>query len=143
MIRQISTKDKISLSVYLSSKLGISFSDATKKASKIIKSGFPNLMLESSDLQGVCWVETRIIADKKIKFVEMVVNNWRLAESFLQALRWKLCGEYWFSLPKHDFLNRTYNKQGIRFMKVDGQNNLYCYKFEKRNFFNYKREDEE
>jgi len=143
MIRQISNKDKASLAAYLVVKTETSFPEAIKKASKILKSGLPALILESKDLHGVCWVETRLVGDKKIKFVELLVNNWRLAESFIQVLRWKLNGEYWFSIPKHDFLNRTYNKNGIRFMKVDGNKNVYCSRFELRNFYNYKSEDNE
>ncbi len=143
MIRQISPKDKTSLSIYLIEKLKLTFPEASIKANKIIKNGYTSLMADTRDLQGICWVELRLVGDKKIKFVEILVNNWRLAESFIQVLRWKLNGEFWFSLPKHDFLNRTYNKNGIRFMKVDGSNNLYCYKFEKRQFFNVKREDDE
>jgi hypothetical protein len=143
MIRQISKKDKYSLITYLAPKLNISLLEANVKATKIIKSGLPSLILESKDLQGVCWVETKVIGEKKVKFVEILVNNWRLAEHFIQVLRWNLNGEYWFSIPKHDFLNRTYNKNGIRFMKVDGDRNLYCYRFELRNFYNYKTEDNE
>lgn len=143
MIRKISTKDVISLSVYLAQKQNISLPDAKLKAKKIVKSGLPAFMLEGKDLQGVCWVESRLIGEKKEKFIEILCNNWRLAESYIQVLRWNLNGIYFLSVPKHDFLNRTYNKNGLRFMKVDGQNNLYCYKFELRNFFNYKSEDNE
>lgn len=143
MIRQISTKDVTSLSVYLSQKLNVSLPDAKVKAKKIVKSGLPAFLLEGKDLQGVCWVESKSVGEKKEKFVEILCNNWRLAESYIQVLRWNLDGICWFSIPKHDWLNRTYNKNGIRFIKVDGDKNLYCYKFEKRNFFNYKSEDNE
>jgi hypothetical protein len=143
MIRQVSTQDKTSIGLYLSQKLNISIPEGMVKANKIIKSGLPAFMLEGKELQGVCWVESRLIGEKKEKFIEILCNNWRLAESYIQVLRWNLNGIYFLSVPKHDFLNRTYNKNGIRFMKVDGQNNLYCYKFEKRNFFNYKSEDNE
>ena len=62
---------------------------------------------------------------------------------YIKILRWNLKGIYWFSLTKHDFLNRTYNKNGLRFIKCDGDKNLYCYKFEKRQFANFKSEDNE
>jgi hypothetical protein len=142
MIRQLTIKDKTSLIVYLSAKLQLSFIEAEKKAVKIIKSGFPNLILDTRELQGVCWIESKEIDNKKIKFVNILVNNWRIAEAFIKVLRWRLNGEYWFSLPKHDFLNRTFNKNGIRFMNVDGDKNIYCFKFELRHFINYKSEDE-
>jgi len=100
-------------------------------------------MLEGKELHGVCWIESRLIGEKKEKFIEILCNNWRLAESYIQVLRWNLDGVFYFSLPKHDFLNRTLNKAGIRFVKVDGDKNIYNYKFEKRNFVNYKSEDNE
>ena len=143
MIRQISTKDKTSIAIYLAQKLNISLPDANIKANKIIKSGLPAFLLEGKDLQGICYVELRLVGDKKEKFVEILCDNWRLAESYLQVLRWNLDGIYWFSLPKRDFLNRTYNKQGIRYMRCDGDKNIYCYKFEKRNFYSFKSEDVE
>lgn len=141
MIRKTNAKDITSLSVYLSQKLGISISDAKKKASKIVKSGLPNFIKEEKDLSGVCFVETKIVNDVKKKFVYIYVNNWRLAENFLQCLRWNLNGEYWFALPKHDTLNRTYNKNSIKFIRVDGDKNIYCFKFEKRIFKSFKSED--
>jgi hypothetical protein len=141
MIRQISTKDKISLATYLAVKINIPLSEATVKAVRIIKSGLPSLMMESKDLQGICWVENKLVGEKKVKYVEILVNNWRLAENFIQVLRWKLNGEYFFSIPKHDFLNRTYNKNGIRFLKCDGDKNVYCQRFEKRDFYSFKSED--
>jgi hypothetical protein len=141
MIRPCSTKDKTSIAVYLASKLGISLSEATIKAKNIVKSGLPNFIKEEKNLTGLCYVEIRTINDKKEKFVEILSDNWRLAESFIQCLRWKLDGIFWFSLPKHDSLNRTYNKNSIRFVRVDGDKNIYNYKFEKREFRNYKSED--
>ena len=143
MIRNISTKDKINVSTYLASKLNLSFSEAEKKVRKIIKSGQPNFLLESKDLQGFCYVETRIINGEKLKFVEILCNNWRLAEMFIKILRWNLNGIYWLSLPKHDFLNRTFNKNGLRFVKCDGAKNIYCYRFEHHQFANFKSEDNE
>jgi hypothetical protein len=143
MIRQTSTKDKTSIAVYLSKKLNISLKDASIKARKIVKNGLPSFLKESKDLEGVCWVETRLVNEKKEKFVEILVDNWRLAESFIQCLRWSLDGICWFSLPRHDMLNRTLNKAGIRFVKVDGDKNVYIYKFEKRYFQSYKSEDNE
>ena len=141
MIRQISTGDKISIAIYLASKLNIDLPEANRRANKIIKSGLPSFILESKDLQGLCYVEKRQVGDKQEKFIEILVGNWRLAESFIQVLRWNLDGDYWFSLPRHDFLNRTFNKNGIRYVRVEGDRNIYCYRFEKRNFFNYKSED--
>jgi hypothetical protein len=141
MIRQCSTKDRTSIAVYLVSKLGISLSDATFKAKRIIKSGYPSFLKEEKNLSGLCYVESRIVNDKKERFVEILSDNWRLAESFIQCLRWKLDGIHYFSLPKHDSLNRTYNKNGIRFLKVDGDRNIYQYKFEKRQFYSFKSED--
>ena len=143
MIRKINAKDITSLSIYLSQKLGISISEAKKKASKIVKSGLPNFIKEEKDLSGVCFVETKIINDVKKKFVYIYVNNWRLAENFLQCLRWNLNGEYFFSISRRDMLNRTYNKAGIKYLKIEGDNHLYSYVFEKRNFTSYKSEDNE
>lgn len=143
MIKQCTIKDLTSVSEYLSKKLNIPFSEATKQARKIIKSGLPSLILEEKDLTGVCWAEIRLIDDKKFHYVVMLVNNWRLAEKFIQILRWRLNGIYYFSIPKHDFLNRTYNKNGIRFLKCDNDKNVYCQKFELRTFVNHKSEDTE
>ena len=141
MIRQVSTKDKTTIGIYLSQKLNISITEGMVKARKIIKSGLPVFMLEGKDLQGICWVETRLVNNKKEKFVEILCNNWRLAESYLQVLRWTLNGDFFFSVPKHDWLNRTLNKNGIRFTKIDGLNNLYIGRFEKREFHSFKSED--
>jgi hypothetical protein len=143
MIRHISTGDKNLVSDYLANKLRIPFSEAQKKARKIIKSGLPSFLLESKDLQGICYVENRIVNDKKEKFVEILCDNWRLAEKYIKILRWSLNGDYFFLVPKHDWLNRTYNKNGIRFYKVDGSNNLYIGRFEKRTFVNFKAADNE
>jgi len=141
MIRNCTTKDLTSIAIYFSQKLNISLFEANIKAKKIIKSGLPSLIKESKDLVGIAWIESRIVNDKKEKYIEILVNNWRLAEDFIQSFRWQLNGIYWFSLPRHDFLNRTLNKAGIRFVKVDGDKNIYNYKFERRQFFNYKSED--
>lgn len=141
MIRRINSKDKNSLASYFSNKLNITIEDALVKTNKILKSNFTNFIKEERELFGVCWVETRLINDVKTKYIEILVNNWRLAEQFLQCLRWSLNGEHWFSLPKHDFLNRTLNKAGIRFIRVEGDRNIYCYRFEKRDFRNYKSDD--
>jgi hypothetical protein len=141
VIRQITSKDSNEISLYLVSKLNIPFSEAEKKVRKIIKSGLPSFLLEAKDLQGICYVEHRIINDEKTKFVEILCDNWRLAEMYIKILRWNLNGIYWMSLPKHDFLNRTFNKNGLRFTKCDGNKNIYCYRFEKRNFVNFKSED--
>ena len=137
----MSIKDKSSIAFYLSNKLNISIEDATIRANKIIKSGLENFIKEEKDLSGICYIESKLVNDTKIKYVEILVNNWRLAEQFLQCLRWTLNGEHWFSLPKHDFLNRTFNKNGLRYIRVEGDRNIYCYKFEKRDFRNYKNED--
>ncbi len=141
MIRYCTTKDLTSISMYLAQKLNISLPEASIKAKQIIKSGLPSLIKEAKDLSGVAWIEHRIVNDKKEKFIEILVNNWRLAEEFIQCLRWKLNGIYWFSLPRHDFLNRTFNKNGIRYIRVENDKNIYCYKFEKRNFYSFKSDD--
>lgn len=141
MIRQISTKDRTSISLYLASKLNIDLPEANRRARKIIKSGLPSFILESKDLQGLCYVEKRQVGDKQEKFIEILVGNWRLAENFIQVLRWNLDGVYWFSLPKHDFLNRTLNKAGMRYVRVEGDKNVYNYKFERRQFYSFKLED--
>jgi hypothetical protein len=141
MIRRINSKDKNSLASYFSNKLNINIEDALVKTNKILKSNSTNFIKEERELSGVCWIETRLINNIKTKYIEILVNNWRLAEQFLQCLRWSLNGEHWFSLPKHDFLNRTLNKAGIRFIRVEGDRNIYCYRFEKRDFRNYKSDD--
>jgi len=143
MIRNITTNDKISVSLYLADKLKISLLEASVKTKKIIKSGLPSFILESKDLRGLCYVELQMIKGVKEKVVVILCDNWRLAEEYLKILRWNLDGIYWFSLPKHDFLNRTLNKNGVRFSHVDNDKNIYCYRFEKRVFQNYKSEDNE
>jgi hypothetical protein len=143
MIRKLDTKDKNSCAIYLATKLNISFSEALLKVNKILKSGLPNFLKDERDLQGICWVESRLIGDKKEKYIEILVNNWRLAENFIQILRWNLNGDFYLSIPKHSMLNRTYNKNGIRYLRVDGLNNLYIYRFEKRRFYNNKSDDNE
>jgi hypothetical protein len=143
MIRHSNTKDLTSISMYLAQKMNISLPEANAKAKKIVKSGLLSLIKESKDLLGIVWIEYRIVNNKNEKFVEILVNNWRLAEEFIQCLRWNLDGEYYFVLPKHDFLNRTYNKNGIRYLKCDGDKNIYCQRFEKRNFYSFKSEDNE
>jgi hypothetical protein len=143
MIRICSTKDKTSIALYLSKKLNISLNDANIKTRRIVKSGLPSFIKESKELEGVCWVETRLVNEKKEKFITILVDNWRLANDFIQMFRWTLDGIYWFELPKHDMLNRTLNKAGIRFVKVDGDKNIYNYRFEKRYFQSFKSEDNE
>src|SRR4030067_3737377 len=101
MIRKISSSDKVAIAVYLSNKLNISLSEANAKTRKILKNGL-SFIKEEKELTGICWVEPRLIGEKKEKFVEIVVNNWRLAEDFIQVLRWNLNGLYFFALPKHD-----------------------------------------
>ena len=141
MIRKCIISDKSSIAIYLASKLNISIVESNRKAKKIIKSGLPAFILEGKDLQGLCWVESRLVGEKKEKFIEILCNNWRLGESYIQVLRWNLNGDYQFSVPKHDWLNRTLNKNGIRFNKIDGLNNLYIGRFEKREFHSFKSED--
>jgi hypothetical protein len=143
VIRQIITKDSNDVAIYLVSKLNISFPDAIKKVRKIVKSGLPSFLKEDRDLQGICYVESRIVNGEKLKFVEILCDNWRLAEMYIKILRWNLNGIYWFALPKRDFLNRTLNKAGIRYVRVDGDKNIYNFRFEKRSFSNFKSEDNE
>lgn len=141
MLRKVLDTDKNSLVLYLSSKLNISIASATITANKIIKHSSISFLKEEKDLSGVCWIESRMINNIKHKFIEIVCNNWRLAEDFLQCLRWNLNGTYYFLIPRHDFLNRTFNKNGIKFIKIEGENHLYSYKFEKREFRSFKSED--
>lgn len=143
MIRKISTKDITSIAIFLSNKLNLSLNDSLIKAKRIVKNGLPSFLKEEKDLTGVCFVETRLVNDVKKKFVEIHVKNWRLAEEFLQCLRWTLDGEYNFSIPRRDMLNRTYNKAGIKYIKIEGDNHLYSYTFQKREFRSYKSEDNE
>ena len=141
MIRKATTKDITSIAVFLSNKLNLSLKDSIVKARRIVKNGLPSFLKEEKDLTGVCWVEKRLIGDVKKKFVCIHVDNWRLAESFIQCLRWTLNGEHMFFIPRRDMLNRTFNKNGIKYIKIDGDNHLYSYTFEKREFRNYKSED--
>jgi len=141
MIRNWKQQDVSALSLYISKKLNVPISEATLKARKVIKSGLPSFLKEESDLTGVCWIEARVIDGKKLKFIEILANNWRLAEDYIQCLRWEIHGEYYFSVPRHDSLNRTYNKNGIRYLRVEGDKNIYVYRFERRNFVSYKSED--
>lgn len=141
MIRNATTKDITSIATFLSNKLNLSLHDAVKKAKKIVKNGLPSFLKEEKDLTGVCWVEKRIVNNVPQKFVEIHVKNWRLAEDFIQCLKWSLNGEYMFLIPRKDMLNRTYNKAGIKYLKIEGDNHLYSYRFEKREFRNYKSED--
>lgn len=141
MIRNATTKDITSIATFLSNKLNLSLHDAVKKSRKIVKNGLPSFLKEEKDLTGVCWVEKRVVNNVPQKFVEIHVKNWRLAEDFIQCLKWSLNGEYMFLIPRKDMLNRTYNKAGIKYLKIEGDNHLYSYRFEKREFRNYKSED--
>jgi hypothetical protein len=141
MIRNATTKDITSIATFLSNKLSLSLNDAVKKSRKIVKNYSPSFLKEEKDLSGVCWVENRIVNNVPQKFVEIHVKNWRLAEDFIQCLKWSLNGEYMFLIPRKDMLNRTYNKAGIKYLKIEGDNHLYSYRFEKREFRNYKSED--
>jgi hypothetical protein len=141
MIRNATTKDITSIATFLSNKLNLSLNDAVKKSRKIVKNYSPSFLKEEKDLSGVCWVEKRIVNNVPQKFVEIHVKNWRLAEDFIQCLKWSLNGEYMFLIPRKDMLNRTYNKAGIKYLKIEGDNHLYSYRFEKREFRNYKSED--
>jgi hypothetical protein len=141
MIRKATIKDITAIALFLSNKLNLPFKETVVKARKIVKSGSPNFLKEEKDLTGVCWVEKKIVNNAPQKFVEIHVTNWRLAEMFLQCLRWELNGEYMFLIPRRDMLNRTYNKAGIKYLKIEGDNHLYVYKFEKREFRSYKSED--
>lgn len=141
MIRHCTTKDRTSIAVYLATKLKISLSEANSKAKRIVKNGMSSFLKEEKNLTGLCWVETRIVNDKKEKFVEILSDHWKLAESFLQCLRWALNGDYYFAAPIHDSLNRTFNKHGLQFIKVNDKFNVYIGRFEKRVFKSFKSED--
>jgi hypothetical protein len=141
MIRKAITKDITSIAVFLSNKLNLSLKDSVIKAKRIVKSGLPSFLKEEKDLSGLCFVETKLVGDVKKKFVNIYVSNWRLAESFIQCLRWTLNGEHFFLIPRKDMLNRTYNKAGIKYLKIEGDNHLYSYVFEHRVFTSYKSED--
>ena len=141
MIRNATTKDITSIATFLSNKLNLSLNDAVKKSRKIVKNGLPSFLKEEKDLSGVCWVEKRVVNNVPQKFVEIHVNHWKIAEDFIQCLKWSLNGEYMFLIPRKDMLNRTYNKAGIKYLKIEGDNHLYSYRFEKRIFRNYKSED--
>ena len=141
MIRNATTKDITSIATFLSNKLNLSLTDAVKKSRKIVKNCSPSFIKEEKDVSGVWWVEKRIVNNVPQKFVEIHVKNWRLAEDFIQCLKWSLNGEYMFLIPRKDMLNRTYNKAGIKYLKIEGDNHLYSYRFEKREFRNYKSED--
>lgn len=143
MIHHITNKDKVLVAEYLVKKLDIPFKDAIIKTQKIIKSGLPSYIKDEKNLSGVCWVEIRTVNNIKQKHVEILCDNWRLAELFLKVLKWDLNGDYCFSIPKHHFLNRTYNKQGLKFFKCNGNNNDYIMKYEKRNFYLIKSDDED
>ena len=143
MIRRIVKSDKNSITEYLANKLHISLPEAMIKAKKIIKSGHISFLKDDKDVTGICYVEKRQLGDKQENFVEILTNHWRLAEAFIQCLRWQLNGICYFSLFKHDSLNRTLNKNGIRFLKCEGDRNIYWYKFEKINFQSFKIEDNE
>lgn len=143
MIRHATTKDITSIATFLSNKLNLSLNDAVKKAKKIVKNGLPSFLKEEKDLTGVCWVEKRVVNNVPQKFVEIHVKNWRLAEDFIQCLKWSLNGEYMFLIPRKDMLNRTYNKAGIKYLKIEGDNHLYSYVFQKREFKSFKSEDNE
>jgi hypothetical protein len=141
MIRKATIKDITAIALFLSNKLNLPFKETVVKARKIVKSGSPNFLKEEKDLTGVCWVEKKIVNNAPQKFVEIHVTNWRLAEMFLQCLRWELNGDYYFLIPRRDMLNRTYNKNSIKFLKIEGDNHLYSYVFQKREFRSYKSED--
>ena len=138
MIRQINKKDTLFISEYLSKKLSISNKEANSKISKLIKSGLPAFIKEGLYIDGICWVE---IDDKKVKRINFQVDNWKIAEDFIKVLKWNLNGDYIIELPKYDFLNKTLNKNGFKFFKVENNKNYYTYKFEKRVFYNTKSDD--
>lgn len=141
MIRLIKTEDKTSISDFLMKKLSISFKEAELKTSKLLKLKNLCFVKESPDVKGLCWVETSLISDKKVKKLFFLVDNWQLAEDFIKLLRWNLSGEYLIEIPKHDFLNRTLSKNGFRFVKLLDNKNVYNYRFEKKTFTNYKLDD--
>jgi hypothetical protein len=141
MIRNLQPKDELNFITYYSSKTNCSLKDAKYQFKQIIKSGLPALIKEESILTGVCWIENRIVEEKKIKHLNFLVNNWRLAEAFLQVLRLNYNGKVIVELDKRHFLNRTLNKHHFNFLKLDNDKNIFEYKFEKRAIFT-KSDDE-
>lgn len=141
MIRPFHKTDKIAIADYLSKKLNLSMSDANLEAHKILKSKTQGFIKEDINLEGLCWIDKKIINEKPVKRLTFLVNNWRLAEDFIKLLRWNLSGEYIVECPKHDFLNRTLTKNGFRFLRLEDNKNVYNFRFEKRSFTNYKSED--
>jgi len=141
MIRLITKQDKSSIIEYLSKKLVISEQQAALKTNKLINRGLPFFIKELKNIEGICWVEHLTIDEKKVRKLFFLVDNWRLAEDLIKLLRWNLNGDYVIEIPKHDFLNRTLNKNGFRFSHIKDNYNVYNYRFEKRTFHNSKLED--
>jgi len=139
MIRNIITKDKYNFLDYYSKQLNVSFKEAEIKFNKILKNSSAKLILVNKDVEGICWTEKD---DSKKKHLFLLVNHWKIAESFIQSLRWDLSGEYEINIPKYHFLNRTLNKNGFKFYKVDDKNNYYKYTFIKRILTNAKSESD-
>lgn len=141
MIRAIKRTDKSDIVQYLVKKLSISFEESEKKARKLLKLNNLCFIKESKNLEGICWVENILVADKKVKKLSFLVDNWKLADDFIKLLRWNLNGEYITEIPKHDFLNRTLSKNGFRFLRLENNKNVYNYRFDLKIFTNYKIDD--
>jgi hypothetical protein len=143
MIRNLQPKDELNFITYYSSKVNCSLKDAKHQFKQIIKSGLPALIKDESTLSGVCWIDSRKVEDKKIRYLNFLVNNWRLAEAFLQVLRWNYNGEVIVELDKHHFLNRTVNKNRFIFLRTENNKNIFKYTFIKREIYGKLEESNE
>lgn len=135
MIRSIKQKDKCDFITAYIYHNRCSPDEAKLKFNHIIKSGLFNLILEDKNISNFCWLEHKVINDKKNKYLYFLVNHWKVAESFINMCRWNINGEIWVELPKHHFLNRTLNKQNFKFIKVENNKNIYNYTFIQRKFY--------
>lgn len=135
MIRSVKSKDMSSFITTYSYHNHCSYLESKSKFNTLIKSGLFALVLEDKSVDNFCWVENKIVNEKKIKYLYFLVNHWKVAESFINMCRWNINGEIWVELPKHHFLNRTLNKQNFKFIKVEDNKNIYNYTFIQRKFY--------
>lgn len=141
MIRPIKKSDKSSLCEYIKNKYSCTYTEAEKESRKLLKFSQKCYIKEDKDLYGVCWIEKCIFDKLPSKKINFLVDNWHLADDFIKILRWNLNGLYIIEVPQNHFLNKTLNKNGFRFIRLQNNKNLYHYKFELRKFTNYKLED--
>lgn len=144
MFRRINSTDKLNFIEYYSKKNNCSLKDSSYKFNKILKSGLPAIILNDKECKGICWIESIIINEKKVKLLSFLVDNWRVAESLIQILKWNFHGTVVVELEKHHFLNRTLNKNRFQFTHIKDNKNCYIFNFEKREFYvkpDYEDED--